>query len=823
MFSFFRSNNAGNASGSSTASGSSSSSGASTSASTSGASTSASTASGSSGSNTANTVTTASTSIIANTTSTTSTTSATDTTSTTATTSTTDTTSTTATTNVTDTTSTTGTTSVTDTTSTTGTTNISIVSIEEPNMDIEKKQWYDKIKEKWSSYDNLPAHLKLDRDLAKFAIEIQPMAIQYMKNTFANDLEIAELLVGKSGYLIQYLPMPMRSNETIALKALTNEPYVFNYLPDDMKNSSTFVEKALRQNIKVKDFVSTGKLDVNKIIFESVTLETDPKKIMETLRQNIKAIQYVNHDILSKTVIDPDVRDQIVKYYNCSFTEMPAPLSRNKNIALKVVAQDPTQFPDIDASLTSDLAFVLKIVQTNYRVFQFLPNEIQKYREIALEAIKQDATLVQYITDMLKNDIEFALTVVQTNPKVMQFIPTELLKDKKFVLGAIKFDASIVQNVVDVLKNDYQFAETLIQNNDRVILYLPLEFYKDGKFVEIAKQSIIKYFHDIYATHKNHIIVNTTLLENPDLAKEAIKYGCAFCNLPIKTRENQDIILYAIEKNINVFHEIPVQLKTDKTFMMTVLLLRPNLISYMDDALVDSLALTEDQEVKIAEKLDNRLVCLPSSFRKRKRIVMAAVSADVNRLQYADESLQADPDIIEPVLKKFSYQLSKMPIALRSNKAVVMSAVKQNGYELAFASYNLQQDYDVLSAAAKTSIFVLEHAPLLNGKMGLMTGAMFNKICKAQLRKKLPRNMTPYNKGYQYQQGFNRDKIEFDHSGKCCGGGFYATDEANIQKYDDNTYGEVIWSVKIPDTAIMFFEGEFKFKTSELYLDKIVN
>ena len=78
-----------------------------------------------------------------------------------------------------------------------------------------------------------------------------------------------------------------------------------------------------------------------------------------------------------------------------------------------------------------------------------------------------------------------------------------------------------------------------------------------------------------------------------------------------------------------------------------------------------------------------------------------AVKEDGNALEYADESLKKDKEIVMAAVKQGGHALEYADESLKKNKEIVMAAVKQDSLALDFADESLQKDKEFADFMSK--------------------------------------------------------------------------------------------------------------------------
>jgi hypothetical protein len=109
------------------------------------------------------------------------------------------------------------------------------------------------------------------------------------------------------------------------------------------------------------------------------------------------------------------------------------------------------------------------------------------------------------------------------------------------------------------------------------------------------------------------------------------------------------------------------------------------------------------EDVHLLEFADN-------SLKKNKNIMMKVVEMDGNALEYIDDSLKKDKDIVlKAIGTNNGHVLRYADDSLRQDKSIVIAAVKTNGSALAYADDILKQDRDVVLEAIKNDGLAIQY------------------------------------------------------------------------------------------------------------------
>ena len=92
-----------------------------------------------------------------------------------------------------------------------------------------------------------------------------------------------------------------------------------------------------------------------------------------------------------------------------------------------------------------------------------------------------------------------------------------------------------------------------------------------------------------------------------------------------------------------------------------------------------------------------------------KEVVLAAVKKDGTALEYADKKLKADKEVVLAAVKQ-SYALQYANEELKADKEVVLAAIKQDGRALEYADEKLKGDKKIVLAAVKQAVTAFKYA-----------------------------------------------------------------------------------------------------------------
>lgn len=203
---------------------------------------------------------------------------------------------------------------------------------------------------------------------------------------------------------------------------------------------------------------------------------------------------------------------------------------------------------------------------------------------------------------------------------------------------------------------------------------------------------------------------------NKELSKEEILEKFNWSNVELdfcdkvfdNIRNDEDVAIAACSNNINNVKYIGENLKNDKNFIINLIKKSQygNLLYDINSNLLD------DKEVvliALENKLDTDLIS--DRLKEDKEIAIKAVrfysNALVNFKLYQDCE-----EVISLALEKkyFSLDYNNVSARLRKNKDLMLKAIDSNPYNLEFLDNELKSDLDIVKKALDKKLFTIEHA-----------------------------------------------------------------------------------------------------------------
>ncbi|CAE7944684.1 Pex2 [Symbiodinium sp. KB8] len=181
---------------------------------------------------------------------------------------------------------------------------------------------------------------------------------------------------------------------------------------------------------------------------------------------------------------------------------------------------------------------------------------------------------------------------------------------------------------------------------------------------------------------------------------------------PEELKADRDVVLAAMEQNVQAFKFASDALRADRDVAMRALEKDISLVNFID------MELWEDSELMeaVVPYRCSMYRQLSMEVKSHKRLTMKVLEQQGECLQHAPAALQADREIVllaaRHVSKRFRWNLlSMIGAALRSDKEVVIACAENGCSRMSDLHKDLQADEEVLRALVAGNPMELEHMP----------------------------------------------------------------------------------------------------------------
>ena len=270
------------------------------------------------------------------------------------------------------------------------------------------------------------------------------------------DRKIALEMVKKDGKTLKYIPYEM-INEEILLEAIKNGcevddmVFIVEHLSDlDLPAKNDLFMKMIKLNAEVLSGVS------NDYEYAFDVSEEEANKnikyiVLETIRQNGLALEFVSGEIMDKEIVLEAVRQN-----GLALKFVPSEMIDNE-IALEAVKQNSLALEFVSSEIM-EKEIVLEAVRQNGLALKFVPSEMID-KEIALEAVRQNGLALEFVPSEIIDE-EIALEAVKQNILALKFVPSEVMNGNIAAQG-IRQNIEALKYLKEYINNK-EFREAIL-------------------------------------------------------------------------------------------------------------------------------------------------------------------------------------------------------------------------------------------------------------------------------------------------------------------------------------------------------------------------
>ena len=269
-------------------------------------------------------------------------------------------------------------------------------------------------------------------------------------------------------------------------------------------------------------------------------------------------------------------------------------------------------------------------------------------KEILQIAVEDVAYYFARASDELKNDKEFILKLVETNWRVLWEVPRDILTDNDFILEAVRRF-----NEVNAKNNKFLPIE---QESKSVMLDLP---FGDGGFkrrltLNILVESLLSrnslvLKHLAPVSDLGYIFKGLPYTDKEDMA-EFLSY------IDPELKETHEFWVEAVRKSLYAIRHIPEKYRSDRAIALAAVQYHGELIEFLDDEFKKD----PDMYLEAISQIVNRrgpcwpgniMKLLPDELKSNKDFFFNAISMQNSLIRYASDELMRDKEFIMQALK----------------------------------------------------------------------------------------------------------------------------------------------------------------------------
>lgn len=388
-------------------------------------------------------------------------------------------------------------------------------------------------------------------------------------------------------------------------------------------------------------------------------------------------------------------------------------LKNDRDIVKAAVSRHGMSIQFVNEKMKADKDIVLAAVQSNGESIRFVSNVLKRDKEIVMAAVQSRSRSIRLVNDELKKDKEIVLFAIQDDGNNFQYVSNELKKDKEVVLAAIESTSNAIEYIDDSLWRDKEVVLVAIGSTSNAIDYMDKRLWNDREIIlEILKNldsasltsEIKTMLFSINENLRNDSTIismlNTLTFEGLSIASERLRNDKEFVRSIIKNSYGWKLILKYVGDDI----------KKDKEIVSEAIYKNWKEIDYVDETI------KTDRDVMLSVVSGNGLYLkhLPDNLKRDKEIVLNAVKNRSGALEYANEIMKKDIDIAKEIYRRLgSTGLAYLSKELLSNKQSVLDIISTNpsdSYKLyPYLGSNLKTDKEIAVLILKSESSLLEH------------------------------------------------------------------------------------------------------------------
>ena len=372
-------------------------------------------------------------------------------------------------------------------------------------------------------------------------------------------------------------------------------------------------------------------------------------------------------------------------------------LYKNRDTVLKLLEDEFISFEDVDDIYKKDKDFVFEVVGYYYHNLKYADESLKKDRKFILKIIKSYPDAFEYADESLKNDKSFMLEAIKINSNVIEQLSETLKDNKAFALKVVAINFSNVGYLSTRLQNDKEVALAVLAENEYTFEYLGDKLKKDKEFVVLAykEDSEVASYMDESLKSDRAFIWKLIKLK----AFNIMKY------LNPKFQDDEEIVSYLLEYDYDAMQYASERLKNSRKFALKAMQKQPYSINYLE-------VFQDDPEfLEIALKAGYGLKYATKEQKINKALVMKVIAINSHALEYADELLRDDKELVSFAIKSgsYGYELDYASGRLKKDKELVLQAIKKNGGAFRYVDKSLEDDRAFILEAVKVSASILEN------------------------------------------------------------------------------------------------------------------
>ena len=486
----------------------------------------------------------------------------------------------------------------------------------------------------------------------------------------------------------------------------------------------------MKDNKERDEVLASVKKDGSALKYADESLKKDREIVLAAVKQDGYSLSYADESFRN----DREIVLAAAKTSGSNTLQMAdESLLKDREIILAAVEESGGSLEFADESLKKDKEIVMAAVKTYGSALKYADKSLKKDKEIVLAALKQDFEALKFVSRSLRKDKEVVMAALNKNYWSLEDVDKSLRNDKEVVMAALKFDDCDIRYADDNLKADREVVLAALKKSEENSSFSALEFADES--LKADREIVL----EAVRLHPQSLRwAAETLKADREIVIEAVKnFSFALQYADDKLKADREIILVAASNTEqgNVFYEADESFRSDPEIVLAAIksLSVPSSTcspcTLWGSDLIDEVKISANRELMIeAVKIDGSLLqYADDSLKKDKEVVLAAVSSLSSNhedqfeiyLEYADDSLKKDREVVLMAVKHNCSSLKYASKNLQADREIVLAAVKfeaksgpvyQRGYMLEYASDDLKADREIVLQAMKNADSAYRHA-----------------------------------------------------------------------------------------------------------------
>ena len=207
--------------------------------------------------------------------------------------------------------------------------------------------------------------------------------------------------------------------------------------------------------------------------------QNDISVVISAITQNPEAIRYASKSLMNdKYFLIKAVNSnrEVLNFLNNDtrreVEENLLPMTLDKEKALQMLLENCSHMEYISKELQNDKDFIKTAVSKKGDILAMVSPEFKACKDIVMAAVEQRGFAILNAENGFRNDKDVVMAAVKQNGRALMCASNKLKNDKDVVMAAIKQDYNALRYASNKLKKDKEFICCAIKQNKNVVRYI---------------------------------------------------------------------------------------------------------------------------------------------------------------------------------------------------------------------------------------------------------------------------------------------------------------------------------------------------------------